>query len=95
MLGVGALFVAVEDVIGGIVHQQRAKPRRLFCEYARRARVHCSCERRLAFRLVHCGIGGGIDDDCRLGLAHDSNNAIGVGQIEAGVVMGNHIAEGW
>ena len=64
----GALTAAVEDVIGGKVQQRGAKARGFLCQDCHGRGVNGAGCGSVAFRLVDCGKGCGIDDHIRAQL---------------------------
>jgi hypothetical protein len=61
-LDVGGRFGSVEDIVGGEVDERRTNGCRFFREYRRCCGVEGKGYRRFRFRLVDCGVRGGVDD---------------------------------
>ncbi|MNV86965.1 hypothetical protein D3C71_1810430 [compost metagenome] len=59
---VGGRFVAVEDVVGGIMYEQGARFFGVPRQHRHRVRIDGLGGSRIGFSLVHCRIGCGIDD---------------------------------
>jgi len=88
-LGLGA----VEDVIGGVVDEQRTEPPCFLGEDARRAGIDREGRFALALGAVHGGVGGRVDQDLGLQFAQRRADSLRVGEVEARVVECSHLAQ--
>ncbi len=79
----GAGATAVEHVVGAVVHQPCTQAGGLLGQHAWRGRVEGAGQVRLAFGLVHSGVGRGIDDDVGPQGAHGAGDVVGPGEIPA------------
>ena len=84
-----ALLRAIEDIIRGVMHQQRIAAERLFGQNARRLGVDGHGQRRLRFRAVHGSVCGGVENNFRLDTAHQLAHLIRLRQIDAFAIHAN------
>ena len=81
-LDVGFALGAIKNVIGGIVHQQAAHPDRFLGHDTGSNGIDRQCKLRLALCLIYSGVGGGIDNDIRPGLANHVAHSVAISQFE-------------
>lgn len=87
------IFFAVEDIVRGVMNDERAKFRSLFaddpgCDGIDRMRVGF-----VALSFVHRSVGGGIEDDIRPNLANSSPQGLGIGEVASRTVESGDLAE--
>ena len=82
-------LAAVEDIIRGVVNEQRVALARLFGENARRLRVDGVGELAFGFGAIDGGVGGGVENEIGRGTANQSAGLIGIGQIDGLAIDGN------
>lgn len=92
-LNVGRALAAVEDVVGAVVDHRCAELFGFFRHHAGRFAVDAHGKVRLAFGLVHCSVGGWVDDQVGLDAADDVAHLGQVGEIHLAAVQGDDFAE--
>ena len=90
---VGAVLDAVEDVIGGVMHDQRADLRRFFTENARCDGVDRGSTSLITLGLVNGGVGSRVDDDIGAHRSHQLANGLRIRQIAVGEINRNDFAQ--
>ena len=86
VLGVGAAGAAVENVVGGKMHQARVHLPARHGQVAHGERVHQERRLRLFFRDVHLVIRRGIDDDGRVELRERALHLRLIGDVDGGAL---------
>ena len=97
IFGVGGGRGAVEDVVGGVLHQGRTDRGRRLCKVSCARAVDGGCPFFVSFGIIDGGVGGGVDDDVVAGDGFDNRGKVGdieVGASERGdVTTGQHCLE--
>jgi hypothetical protein len=75
------------------VDQQRAAAAAFLGQNSRRGGIDGTGQIRLGFRLVHGGVGGGVDHDVGGKRAHGLAQRVGVRQVELASIQGMQLAQ--
>src|SRR5229473_6510972 len=87
VLGIRDARPAVENIIGGIMHQQRADGARSGCDDARRLTVNKISRVLIGFRLIYRGISRGIENNLWLFLQDRLAQKRQIAQVETGFAV--------
>jgi len=92
--GVGARFFSIENVIRGVVDDQRSARGRLLAEQAGSGGVYGPRQIGLGLGLVDCRVGSGVHDHMRLHLAHGASDGSGIREVALATPAGYDLAQG-
>ncbi len=79
----GFFTAAVEDVVGGVVHQPGAQRLGFFGDGGNAGGVEQLGEVALALGFIHRGMRGGVDDHVRLQQTHGLGHAFRIAEVTA------------
>ena len=86
VLAPGLRATAIKNVVGGVMHQQRAQLMRLPGQHGNRVGIDGSGTLGFLFGLVHRGVGRGIDDDIGRETAHGVSERVDLLEVTAQAV---------